>query len=50
MWGNKEGILDALFDFAKSNPNVILEFKTKSNNIKYFWKMKFLKTSFVLGL
>jgi spore photoproduct lyase len=36
MWGNKEGILDALFDFAKRNPNVILEFKTKSHNIKYF--------------
>ncbi|WP_228197838.1 SPL family radical SAM protein [Malaciobacter molluscorum] len=36
MWGNKEGILDALFEFAKNNPNVILEFKTKSNNVKYF--------------
>jgi spore photoproduct lyase len=36
MWGNREGILDALFKFAKKNPNVILEFKTKSNNIKYF--------------
>ncbi|WP_320036034.1 spore photoproduct lyase family protein [Halarcobacter sp.] len=36
MWGNKEGILDALFEFARKNPNVILEFKTKSNNIKYF--------------
>ena len=36
MWGNKEGILDALFDFARQNPNVILEFKTKSHNIKYF--------------
>ncbi len=36
MWGNKEGILDALFEFALKNPNVILEFKTKSNNIKYF--------------
>lgn len=36
MWGNKEGILDALFEFAQNNPNVILEFKTKSNNIKYF--------------
>ncbi|SFO89710.1 SPL family radical SAM protein [Hydrogenimonas thermophila] len=35
MWGNREGVLDALFDFAKKNPNVILEFKTKSNNIKY---------------
>jgi spore photoproduct lyase len=36
MWGNKEGILDALFDFARKWPNVILEFKTKSNNIRYF--------------
>jgi spore photoproduct lyase len=36
MWGNKAGILDALFDFAKENSNVILEMKTKSNNIKYF--------------
>jgi len=35
MWGNREGVLDALFDFAKENQNVILEFKTKSNNIKY---------------
>ncbi len=36
MWGNREGVLDALFDFARSNENVILEFKTKSDNIKYF--------------
>lgn len=36
MWGNKEGILDALFAFARKYPNVILEFKTKSNNINYF--------------
>ena len=36
MFGNREGILDALFAFAFSNPNVILEFKTKSDNIKYF--------------
>jgi len=36
MFGNREGVLDALFDFAKNNPNVILEFKTKSDNIKYF--------------
>ncbi|VAY87467.1 Spore photoproduct lyase [hydrothermal vent metagenome] len=40
LWGNREGILDALFDFAFSNPNVILEFKTKSNNITYFIKNK----------
>ncbi len=36
MWGNREGILDSLFLFAKQNPNVILEFKTKSDNISYF--------------
>ena len=36
MWGNKEAVLDALFDFARDNTNVILEFKTKSDNIKYF--------------
>lgn len=36
MWGNREGVLDALFDFAHSNENVILEFKTKSDNITYF--------------
>ncbi len=35
MWGNKNGILEALFKFAKDNPNVILELKTKSKNIKY---------------
>lgn len=35
MWGNKNNILDALVLFAKENENVILEFKTKSNNIKY---------------
>jgi spore photoproduct lyase len=40
MWGNREGILDALFLFAKENPNVILEFKTKSENIKYLMENK----------
>lgn len=36
MFGNREGVLDALFEFAFANPNVILEFKTKSDNIKHF--------------
>ena len=36
MWGNREGVLEALFDFARANKNVILEFKTKSDNIKFF--------------
>ncbi len=35
MFGNREGVLDALFEFARKNPNVILEFKTKSDNVKY---------------
>ena len=35
-WGNREGNLDALCNFAKNNPNILLEFKTKSNNISYF--------------
>ena len=36
LWGNRAGILDALFAFARRHPNVILEFKTKSDNISYF--------------
>lgn len=40
LWGNKHGILDALVDFAKSNPNVILELKTKSANINYLSKIE----------
>ena len=35
MWGDKFGTLSALVDFAKKNPNVILELKTKSDNIKF---------------
>ncbi len=35
MWGNTKGLLDDLFSFAKKNPNIILELKTKSNNISY---------------
>jgi spore photoproduct lyase len=38
LWGNKEGVLDALFEFAISNQNVILELKTKSKNIDYLLK------------
>jgi len=37
-WGNKEGILDAQCNFAADNPNVLMEFKTKSDNIRYFLK------------
>jgi spore photoproduct lyase len=40
MWGNYNGILDDLVDFAKKYPNVMLEFKTKSDNISYFLDKK----------
>ncbi len=39
MWGNNHKMLDALTRFAASNPNVILEFKTKSANITYLSKI-----------
>jgi len=34
--GNKNGVLDAQFNFARNNSNIILELKTKSKNISYF--------------
>ncbi len=36
VWGNRNGMLDDLFDFARQHPNVLLELKTKSANIAYF--------------
>lgn len=35
MWGNRAGVLEALLDFARRHPNVILELKSKSANIEY---------------
>lgn len=35
-WGNKHGALDALCAFAAAHPNILLEFKTKSDNVRYF--------------
>jgi len=35
MWGNREGVLDALIAFAQKYPKVILELKTKSQAIDY---------------
>jgi len=34
-WGNKGGNLDALFAFARKHPRILLEFKTKSDNVDY---------------
>ena len=35
-WGNRNGILEAHCQFAAEHPNILMEFKTKSKNIKYF--------------
>ena len=36
MWGDRFGILSALTDFGARHQNVILELKSKSNNIRFF--------------
>ena len=38
MWGNSNGVLDAIIDFAGDHPNVILELKSKSANISHLLK------------
>jgi len=35
-YGDREDILTAHCDFAAKNPNILMEFKTKSNNISFF--------------
>ncbi|MFQ5512441.1 MAG: radical SAM protein [Candidatus Krumholzibacteriia bacterium] len=35
-WGNRAGILDALCEFAAGHPGILLELKTKSDNVRYF--------------
>jgi spore photoproduct lyase len=35
VWGNRGGNLDGLLDFAACNPNVLLELKTKSDNVRH---------------
>ncbi len=42
-WGNKNGLLDNLCAFADANPNILLELKTKSDNIFYFLQNKIPK-------
>lgn len=39
IWGNRSGVLDALLDFAASHPNVLLELKTKADNIGYLTRV-----------
>lgn len=45
--GNRNGILDAQMEFAAKNPNVTLEFKTKSKNVKYFLETDIPQNVFV---
>jgi len=40
MWGNNYKLLDTLIQFADSNPNVILELKTKSANITHLSRVE----------
>lgn len=40
MWGNNHKLLDSLIQFADSNPNVILELKTKSANITHLSRVQ----------
>lgn len=35
LWGNRHGMLEALCNFAERHPNVLLELKTKSENIDH---------------
>lgn len=36
MWGNRHGLLENLTQFATQHPNIILEMKSKSDNISWF--------------
>ncbi|MEE3196624.1 MAG: hypothetical protein VX260_06665 [Candidatus Neomarinimicrobiota bacterium] len=45
--GNKNGILDAQLEFASNNPNIILEFKTKSKNVNHFLNVNMPNNIFV---
>lgn len=43
MWGNSHDVLEAVIQFAHRNPNVILEFKTKSANVSHLLKSELPK-------
>jgi len=34
VWGNRNGILETLCQFASEHPNILLELKTKSDNVR----------------
>ncbi|NQV17262.1 MAG: hypothetical protein HQ534_01785 [Armatimonadetes bacterium] len=45
--GNRNGILDAQLNFAGKNPNIILEFKTKTKNVDHFLSVDLPSNIFV---
>lgn len=45
--GNKNGIIEAQLNFARNNPNIIFEFKTKTKNIQYLLETGVPKNVFV---
>jgi spore photoproduct lyase len=47
VWGNRNNILDDLCGFASARKNILLEFKTKSNNISYLLKRSDLPKNIV---
>jgi spore photoproduct lyase len=47
LWGNRFGILDAMVGLARRNPQALIEFKTKSKNVKYFLEEKDLPKNIV---
>ncbi len=45
--GNKNGIIDAQLNFARNNPNIIFEFKTKTKNIQFLLETDVPRNVFV---
>lgn len=46
MWGNREGVLDAVLELAARHPNVLLELKTKSSRVAELCRMSVPKNVF----
>jgi spore photoproduct lyase len=46
LLGDRQGILSAQLDFARNNPNIVYEFKTKSKNVSALLRSDVPKKSF----
>tara|TARA_B100000959_G_C14986055_1_gene625658 strand:- start:2917 stop:4245 length:1329 start_codon:yes stop_codon:yes gene_type:complete len=47
LLGDRQGILSAQLDFARKNPNIVYEFKTKSTNVKALLQADLPKNIFI---